>query len=226
MLLDQSGSIDDTDPADSRIQAAKLFMSALAGGDTALLAAFASGNGSLGADVVTFGSGFTTDGRSYFGTLDSLADSVGGGTPLYRAVVTMIHQTADRAPSTNRAVVVFTDGQDTDGQNDIDDIAQAAAARGVAVFTVGLSTGSDASVLAQIAGRTGGAAFWAADARQLVSYYRTLGNILRGTAPTYRTSWRMSRSVGTFGSGSWVTTSVRVKTPVGTAYAPFYVEVP
>ena len=112
MLLDQSGSIDDTDPADSRIQAAKLFMSVLDGGDQALLAAFASGNSALGGDVVTFGSGFTTDGRSYFGTLDRLADTVGGGTPLYRAAVTLIHHTADNAPTPNRAVVVFTDGQE------------------------------------------------------------------------------------------------------------------
>lgn len=225
MLLDQSGSIDGTDPADSRIQAAKLFMNASAGGDAVLLAAFASENPDLAGDVVTFGS-FTTNGPSYFPQLDFLADAVDGGTPLYRAVFSMIHQTADTAPTSNRAVVVFTDGDDTDGQYDIDDIASAAASRGVSVFTVGLSSGSNTSVLAEIAARSGGAAFWAADARQLVSYYRTLGSILRGTSQSYRTRWRMSRSIGTFGSGSWVSSAVAVQTPAGTAYAPFFIEVP
>jgi hypothetical protein len=225
MLLDQSGSIDSTDPADSRIQAAKIFMSALGPGDFTLLSAFASDNSALSGDVVYWGT-FTHDGSSYFNQLDALADAVGGGTPLYKATVLLIRHTATTAPTANKAVVVFTDGEDTDGTYDLDDIAQEAASQGVRVFPVGLSDGTDTGVLAEIAQRTGGAAFWSTDARRLVSYYRTLGNILRGTATAYQTRWRMTRSSGVFSSGSSITYGISVRTPAGGAFAPFYLEFP
>jgi hypothetical protein len=225
MLLDQSGSIDSTDPADSRIQAAKIFMNALGPGDFTLLSAFASGNSTLGNDVVYWGT-FTHDGSSYFGQLDALADTVGGGTPLYKATVLMIDHAATTAPTSNKAVVVFTDGEDTDGSYDIDDIAREATTQGVRVFPVGLSSGTDTGVLAEIAQRTGGAAFWSTDARRLVSYYKTLGNILRGSATVYQTRWRMTRSTGVFSSRGAITYGVSVNTPGGSGFAPFYLRFP
>lgn len=225
MLLDQSGSIDGTDPNDSRIQAAKIFLAAMGPGDHALLSAFASGNAHLGGEVVSWGT-FTADGRSYFATLDGLADAVDGGTPLYQAAFRMLGHTASTAPTANRALVLFTDGQDTEGGRTLDDVVGEATRLAIPVFAVALGDGTDPSVLAEMAAGTSGAFFWASDARQLVSIYRTLGNLLRGTAAATRTRWRMTRTAGAFRHGSWVRTSVRVATPAGPLYAPFYLEVP
>ena len=83
LLIDQSGSITDTDPMDARIDAAKVFLSKLDSADNVRLAAFAD-NGSLPFSPITlYGNSFTNDGASFFGSLDELSILEAGGTPLY-----------------------------------------------------------------------------------------------------------------------------------------------
>lgn len=226
LLLDQSGSITGTDPNDSRIVAAKTFLGSLGGSDNAVLAAFASG-GMLPYDPLTiWGSGFTSNGAGYFGVLDQLASQESGGTPLYRSVASMIEYTSANATNQQRAVVVFTDGQDTDGGTSLDDVVALANQRNVPVYTVGLSSSVDVSVLSEMALRTGGAIMWAGDARQLVSAYKTLGGVLSGSLAYYRTRWTVRRTSGNWARGSWLTSSVTIQTPAGQLWAPFYVRIP
>lgn len=222
ILLDQSGSIAANDPNDARIDAAKIFMGSLGLGDNVYLAAFASGPGrKIPFDVTRYGEGFTSDGTSYFSTLEQLRDLIGGGTPLYEATAAMISFTADEAPNTNQAVVVFTDGQDGSVGVTLQDVIDRAISRRVRVFTVGLSGSVATGVLSDMAHSTGGSFMWASNARQLISLYGNLGNVLRGGTHFYRTEWTVTVSPGQWGSGGSVTTSVRVELPSRTVFVPF-----
>jgi len=219
LLLDQSGSITGTDPNNSRLQAAKIFLNALGTGDEVTLSAFAGSGRLIPFELTVYGGGFTANGPSYFPTLDALANQVGGGTPLYRSTLSMVNYTSTNARNTNRAVVVFTDGDDTEGGASISQIGTQSLATGVKVYTVALGS-VNTSVLAEMARRGNGTMMWASDARQLVSLYGTLGRLLRGSIQLYRTNWTMTASSGNWASMS---TSVRIQTPSGTLSAPFHV---
>ncbi len=64
-------------------------------------------------------------------------------------------EAAQEAPNVNKAVVVFTDGEDPNGGKTIANIVQEAKSQGVKVFTVGLGQ-ADTAVLSQMALPTGG----------------------------------------------------------------------
>jgi hypothetical protein len=221
LLMDQSGSITSTDPNDARIQASKIFMGALGPGDNVHLSAFAGSGRLISYEVTSWGNGFTPDGASYFSVLDQLATLEGGGTPLYKATHTMLDYTSKNAPNNNKALLVFTDGEDTDGGRTIDDIAALSGSTGVKVFTIGLGSGVNRPALGEIAARCNGSFFVATDARQLVSMYKSLGNLLNGTAPLYRVSFRVDTSSPAF--PGWFSTTLKVSTSVGDVSIPIYV---
>ncbi|HYH96811.1 carboxypeptidase regulatory-like domain-containing protein [Hyalangium sp.] len=225
LLMDQSASILSTDPTDSRIQAGKIFFQALSAPDTAQLSAFASG-GLLPYAPITLWGSFTSAGSSFYGSLDTLAHLEGGGTPLYASTAALVEHVTSQGHNPNRAVVVFTDGEDTDGSWSLQNVISLARSRNVKLFTVGLSNGINFQVLSQMAAQTQGAMLWASDARQLISIYGSLGNLLRGAAQFYRTRWSATRSSGTWTAGTWFSMSVEVQTPSGLLSAPFYVEIP
>jgi Carboxypeptidase regulatory-like domain/von Willebrand factor type A domain len=226
LLMDQSGSIQSTDPTDSRLQAGKIFFNALVPPDNAILAAFSS-SGNLPFSPVTTWGKFGTPGSTLIQAVDGLSGLEGGGTPLYRATASMISSVSASGGNANKAVIVFTDGEDTDGGVTLDQVVSLANSRGVSLFTVGLSNSVDTGVLGRLAHRTGGAMMWASDARQLVSLYGSLGNILRGTLSFYRTQWSVTAIDGAvWNPGAWIRGSVRISTPEGIFAAPFFVEVP
>jgi hypothetical protein len=221
LLLDQSGSITSNDPNDLRIDAASVFFKALGAGDNALLAAFAS-SGRLPNDLNYWGS----FGKSTYDVeLSYLANQEGGGTPLYKATSVFIDETANKAPNANKAVVVFTDGEDTDGSVTIPQVVSKATSRGVKVFTVGLGS-ANTQVLSQMSVPTGGAMMFARDARQLISMFGTLGNLLSGNLAYYQTCWQVTTDRDSFGSGAWFSTAIKITSLSDDIYVPFYLEIP
>jgi PKD repeat protein len=223
LLLDQSGSIASTDPQNSRIEAAKVFCKSLGTGDNIFLSAFAS-SGKIPYNLTIYGDDFTSNGNDYLGTLETLKNQVGGGTPLYKSTYDMINFTSQEAPNTNKALVVFTDGQDSDGGRTTDDIINLANQKKVKVFMIGLKD-TDIPTLAYIANKTGGAFMQAQDAPQLLTMFGSLGRLLNGTANFYRTSWTMTRIPGVPATGNyWVWSYVQVKIGGRTVNVPFRVD--
>lgn len=223
LLLDQSGSIRDTDPNNQRIEAAKIFCKSLGTGDNVHLSAFASG-GLLPYELTIYGNGFSSDGNSYLGTLDDLKTKVDGGTPLYKSAYSMVDYTSKNAPNVNKALVVFTDGKDNGGGRTPDDIIRLANQQKIKVFMIGLKD-TDIPTLAYIANQTGGAFMQAQDAAQLMTMFGSLGKLLNGTANFYRTTWTMTRTPGVPATGNyWVWSSVQVKIGGRTVYVPFRVD--
>ena len=229
-LFDQSGSITSTDPHDARVAAAQVFLDNLSSGDEVGLLAFADG-GNLPYDPVTAyadrsGNRFTMDPNGFDAALADLADQEGGGTPLYDSIIAAVNYTAQYANNSNRAVLVFTDGQDTASNSTEDDAIGAATRRGIPLHTIALSQGVDLGVLSRLAGETEGSLTRATNAGALISYYGALGPFLSGSSRFYRTKWRVSLSGGRmrFGPGAWFTYGVLVALPGGVQFVPFRVD--
>jgi hypothetical protein len=219
LLLDQSGSITTTDPTDARLFAAKVFLEALGPGDNVMLSAFSSGGALPFSPVTAYGSGFTTDGRSYFGNVDELANLVGGGTPLFDSTYIVLQFTGLNAPNSNRAVVVFSDGMDTSSTRTLDDVTTLSQQNGVRIFVVGLSGAVDFGTLSDMATKGRGAYFQAANARQLIATFGSLGRLLNGSATVYSSRWSVTSDAG-LGTG-FFQTGVRVRTQQGDLLVPF-----
>lgn len=220
MLMDQSGSITGTDPNDTRIDAAKIFFGALGPDDEAILAAFASA-GSLQSDFVSWGE----FGQQYDfdSTLDSLTMLEAGGTPFFDATVVFTDKVAAEGGNENKAVVVFTDGADTESTSTLVDAAENAVSKGVKVFTVGLSDAVDRGVLQDLAFQTGGSMMYTDEAANLIALYGTLGNLLSGGVTYYHTCWTVERDKQDFSAGTF-NTSMRVEQPDGGyAYVPVHI---
>ena len=232
-LLDQSGSIAGTDPLDHRIEAAEIFMENLLPGEEVGLLAFASDD-NFPYIPVTFwrdsdGNRFTTDPDGFDTVLQYLADTESGGTPLYESIIIAVRYTVQNANNTNRVVIVFTDGENTDSGTSLEEAIDYANERGVPLHTVALSAGADLDVLSQMAGKTGGSLAWATNGPQLISYYGALGSYLSGSAQFYRTSWTVRLVGGSgssrLGSGASVRSSIAVNAPGGVIYIPFRIEI-
>jgi hypothetical protein len=210
LLLDQSGSILTTDPADLRIEAGKIFLNSLGNGDQAALSSFTSGYAN---DVEVHGK-FTSTPQNYLTFLDDLAKSERGGTPLYLSTYEMIDYTRLNAPGSNRAVIVFTDGDDTNGGKTLQQVIDYANTQQIKVFTVGLSNGVDVRVLSDMALQTNGAFMWADDAKQLITMFGTLGDLLEGTANLYKLSCKAA-AASSWRAGNTFTSYLQVSLPAG-----------
>ncbi|CCH52910.1 von Willebrand factor type A [Fibrisoma limi BUZ 3] len=229
MLMDQSASIayqqvnePPTDPNDLRIAAGKIFLDYLGKEDYAALSSFSAGY----RNFILYHSNFTNNVTGMKASLDSLSTTETGGTPLYYATVEAVNYTSRNAKTNNKAVIVFTDGQNNQSGT-LSNTITIAKQRSIPLFTVGLSTGVNVQVLSQMANETGGAFFYAKDAEQLVTSFGTLGNLLRGTAQLYRTTWMATRRTGRWASGNEIAETIKVTIPNGEVIdVPFYVRVP
>ena len=239
LLLDQSGSIMQSDPTGARLFSTKAFLTGLGSADRALLAAFAGGTGALIPTVpLTLYSPFREreSASSYFPTLDGLATLVGGDTPLYQSLDTMRQQVvgASALPAgLAKAVVVFTDGADTRcGSADACRITreksiQAAKQDQLRIFTIGLSRGVDVAALGELANQTGGAFLYADSTEQLIPLYGSVGKLLSLSLSTYRLRWTVQASAaGTFQPGSALHGRVQVNAGNSSFDVPFVVGIP
>lgn len=251
LMLDQSGSVNATDPTGARLISAKAFVQSVQpqNNDAVLLSAFADDNEQQAAlipetPLTTFGP-FRTDGSVYFDTLETLRDQAAGGTPLYRSLfpeptdpnndpaftVGLIETVDDTAPAGKRnAIVIFTDGDDSEcgGPNVCrakrDRVVIQSNARNVDLFTIGLSVDVNFEALGELARGGNGVFLFAESAEQLIPLYGSLGALLSRSLLTYKVRWTVqSSTAGTFASGRSVLGKVRVDAGVGQFDVPFIV---
>ena len=155
---------------------------------------------------------FTTHGRDYFPTIESLATLEGGGSPLHAALGQLIDFAASAAPAgSRRVVVVLASGGISDCgtlaecQAAQDTLFAQSAAADVSVVAVGLSDASgriDRERLGTIAQSGHGAVFWAQAATQVPTVFGRLPEILGGRHSAVDVSIRLESPVaGAFTSG-------------------------
>jgi hypothetical protein len=231
LLADQGGSISVNDPADRRLLAAKYLMTRLGPDDQVVVAAFASNDASTGqfallpsTPVTIFpqeNPRFTTDGRGYFSTIDSLATLEGGASPLYTSLDRIVDFTASSAAAdAARAVVVISSGNDEScGSRDTCWATQRAlldksAAAGISVAAVGLADPSgriNVKALSMLAQGETGATFWANDPQQVATILGSLPTFLDGRLGAVDATIHLQSSVtGAFTSGRVVAGTARL----------------
>ena len=239
LLLDQSGSILQTDPSGARLFSAKAFLSGLGTDDAALLAAFAGGPGAIIPTApLTVYAPFRGQAlaSSFFPTLDSLTPLLGGNTPLYDSLDALRRRLSGEASmpaGLAKAIVIFTDGADTSCASVEScrtsrlQAIQGANQDQVRLFTIGLSSGVDIVALGELANHTGGALLYADTAEQLLPLYGSVGRLLSLSLPTYRLRWTVRASApGVFLSGRTLLGRVQVTAGAKTFDVPFIVGIP
>lgn len=239
LLLDQSGSIQQSDASGARLFSSKVFLDGLGVDDQALVAAFAGGTGAtLPTRPLTLYGAFRTRNAvsSYFPVLDSLSKLVGGNTPLYASIDALgQHLKTDASVPTGlgKAMVIFTDGADTDCRSVEACRAsrmrtiQQANQNQVRLFTIGLSDGVDVAALGELANQTGGALLYADTPEQLLPLYGSVGRLLSLSLPTYRLRWTVqAAAAGAFRPGQSLIGRVQVSAAGKVFDVPFIVGIP
>src|ERR1017187_3330394 len=218
LLLDQTGSIRQTDPLNLRLIAGKIFLEAtglLAPADEVQLSTFQDSlhNGTY---MHTYGS-FTHNTGAFVDTVEGLASKVGGGTPLYDAMYNEIDAISQQAHNPNKVLIVFTDGEDNESGDyypgaGLWDVIHHAISEHVIVFAVALQVGLDTALISA-ALNTGGGIMQTNDAKQMVSYFGAMSHLLQGQTPYYSTKWHVSLPKGTNLSGQSVSGNISIKLP-------------
>jgi len=254
LMLDQSGSVNATDPTGARLVSAKAFVQSVvpANNDAVLLAAFAEDNDTQVALIpdlpLTTFDPFTTNGSSYFAELETLRNQAAGDTPLYRSLfpepadpkndpaftVGLIEQVATTAPAGKRnAIVIFTDGDDSEcgGPNVCRDkrgrVVDKALASDVDLFTIGLSADVNVEALGELARGGNGVFLFAQSAEQLIPLYGSLGALLSRSLLTYKVRWTVrAQEDGVFESGRSVLGKIRIDAAGAQFDVPFIVGIP
>lgn len=239
LLLDQSGSIQQSDPTGARLFSSKAFLNGLGADDQALLTAFAGGTEALlPTRPLTMYAPFRARAAvsSYFPTLDGLTPLLGGNTPLYASIDTLRqHLTSDSSLPAGlaKAMVIFTDGADTDcGSPEAcrlrrEQSIQLANQDQVRLVTIGLSNGVDIAALGELANQTGGALLFADAVEQLLPLYGSVGRLLSQSLPTYRLRWTVrAGAAGVFRPGHAMLGRVQVSVGGRSFDVPFVVGVP
>lgn len=224
LLADATGNIRGSDPSDSRIEGMKAFYGLMPNGSDAMFGYFPSTNNAV--TMKTYPQiGFVGNGTPYYPLIDGLRDIGFLGTPLYNATIQAIDLTAAVNSNSNKAVIVLTDGHQT---NNAATLAQAVAHgknKNVRVFTVSLGLQTYAVDMAELAQRTGGGTALATNSTQLTSLYRSLPALLRGRIKVYRVRWSVVRESGEFPIGSTVGGNIKINTSDGLLLAPYFLPV-
>ena len=239
LLLDQSGSIAETDATGARLYASKAFIDGMGVADQALLAAFAGGPAATlpTRPLTVYGSFQSQAGaRAQFATLDALKSMLGGNTPLYDAIDALRLQVVGDTTlpaGISRAMMVFTDGVDTTCssaeacRSARERTIQGALQSQVRLFTIGLAKGIDVATLGELADRTGGAFLYADTAEQFLALYGSVGKLMSLSLPTYRLRWTVQAAAGaTFRPGDTLLGKVEVNAAGSRFDVPFVVTVP
>jgi len=233
LLLDQTGSIRQTDPLNLRLIAGKIFLEAtgiLGTADEVQLSTFQDSLHIDGEYLHSYGP-FTHNTAGFIDTVEGLGPKVGGGTPLYDAMYNETDSLSSMGHNANKVLVVFTDGEDNESGDyypgaGLWDVIHHAVSEHVKVFAVALQVGLDTALIIA-ATQTGGGIMQTNDAKQMVSYFGAMSGLLHGNAPYYQTKWHVSLPHNANLSGQTVSGNLSIKLPDNSSVvAPFAVTFP
>jgi len=178
LALDYSGSMEAAAIADME-DAAVSFIDNLQTGDTGEVIKFATG-----VEVVQE---LTTDKSALIEAVYADID-LGQFTSFYDAIYQAVADSSSL--DGRRAVIVLTDGKDHGSVYNQSQIINYAQSAGVPVFTIGLGTSIDETVLNEIAEQTGGLYYNAPDSSELLAIYESIATVLKNQYQiTYQTSF-------------------------------------
>ncbi|ELZ27556.1 von Willebrand factor type A domain-containing protein [Halosimplex carlsbadense 2-9-1] len=201
LVIDRSGSMRGSKIRDARAAAGQ-FVDQLGAGDEGFAIDFGS--------RVEFTQRWTTDTDRLGSAIDGI--DTGGGTVLWRAASEGIGEAGSRVGRS--AVIVLTDGRNTDPSNDVSGAIDDARAAGVPVYTIGLGRNVNEGSLRRLALETGGSYYRSPNSSQLAAIYADISESLTAeyrvtytttdtaTDGTNRTVELSAESGGDAGSGT------------------------
>ena len=235
LLIDQSNSMKWNDPLKLRWQAAELLLHAvnpaLTGSDEIQLSTF----NDYMFGLASYGP-FTHNGADFDRAVDSLENVLGPGTPLYDAMYAESDSLSVLATNANKALIVFTDGDDNESNHSLWGSINHAKSLGIKVFAIALKTGIDPDsgatnlpeakwALQNAAMATGGATMQTSDPKQLVSYFGGLPKMMHGGTPYLQTKWHVKLPNQTSLTGSQINGLLKITDKSGAIVsAPFNVQ--
>jgi hypothetical protein len=185
MLFDRSGSMSTNDPADDTLAAGREFVNRMDRFGNIWVAAFPGGFAARPTFPVTFyGSGFTSDQAQLLAHIGSVGGP-SGSTPLWDSMLQSVLKFSTFAPppGATRALLTFSDGEDTQSTTSPATVQSNALQRHAKVFAINLRN-TNSQALDSIALATGGAVYSTDDAKKLIAFYGTLSRFLSGAART------------------------------------------
>ena len=169
LALDVSGSMGDA--LEQAKAAALRFLDGLGPEDNVAVVAFAP--------TVDVRQGFTQDRAAAGAAIAGLTVSAAGGTSLYQATADSVRLAAESGNS-RRAVVLLSDGLDTDSTISQAEVLSTTESLGVPVFTIGLGADVDADYLQELAQVSSGQFAATPSPEGLADLYQEVGELLRG----------------------------------------------
>jgi tight adherence protein C len=197
LAFDTSGSMQDGGKLDQAKNAAKTFIAQMRPIDKLGLLPFDSAF-----SVIT---PFTGDRGILTKKVDGLTAQ--GNTRLYDALTLAINQAAGADGS--KAVVLLTDGQDTESVAELGQVQALARDKGIRIYAIGVGSDIDARVLTQLAERSSGYFYPAPTANDIGAAFQLMSDQLRNR---YEISYSAS---GTVAQGTQVALNVTANTPDG-----------
>jgi tight adherence protein C len=167
LAIDVSGSMASQDRLPQAREAAKTFLNLLRPSDRAAVVSFNN--------QVTLRQDFTADRRLLARTIDGLTAQ--GNTRLYDALSMSVARVKS-VRGNGSAVVLLTDGEDTESASGVEEGIATAAQAGVQVYTIGLGQEVKADVLQRIAQETGGRFYHAPRGEDLNYVFRLISQRL------------------------------------------------
>ena len=172
VCLDRSGSMYGT-PMDTAKAGANLFIDLTAESDELGVSSFAD-NASVDYGIHLMSPANKTAAKSIVDGLEASGlTNIGGGLQTSLGMIT-----GQGEQVSNEVIVLLSDGQHNTGTSPTS-VIPALVARGVTVYTIGLGSGADASLLSQIASATNGKYFFASGAGSLQAHFNSIFSDMR-----------------------------------------------
>ncbi len=201
LVLDTSLSMAESGKIQSAQEAATAFVNQMRPIDRVGLIQFDS--------EFSLRSPFTSDHGALINKIEQLTPQ--GNTRIYDALYLALQQT--KAADGSKAIVLMTDGQDTESAIDLVHALALVHDSGIRVYTIGIGSDIDANALDQIAAESGGRSYSAPTAQDIGYAFQLMSNQLRNR---YEIDYR---SPATAAIGSKVALRLTAQTPQGVASA-------
>lgn len=175
LLFDRSGSISGNDPNEEMLEAGIAFTDILLSPDTAAISAF---TGNIPNDIEFLTSGFTSDINALRTGIRSIR-SPDGSTPLWSSIIKAIEDGGYPNLAQNKALVTFSDGENTSGNSSSGQALRVALDNNVTLYSVSLNN-SESQALDRISLASGGLAWSTDEAKRVAIFTRSLSKVLDG----------------------------------------------
>lgn len=215
VLAERSPAVTDWD---KRAPALKSFFATLGGNDFASLASVQNLSGFSNLAVL---GPYTSDGSTYFDSIDQLPAPAGIVPDLQNVLLEWIRQAAQADSGgmrdAEKSVLVMATPEMSVAE--IDEATALARASGVHISTISWYPYG----LSEMAARTGGFVTGFDDSRQLGMIFGAMDQVLAGTLPYYRMQFHITGNRGTFVSGGNVKGTIKIHVPTPILHAGVYI---